>query len=461
MTELDEALRLARVLNRERKPLEKNDAYFEGEQPLRFIAPALEQQLGYRLSPVVINLGRHAVEAYENRFDIEGFRYEGADSSDAELWQAWQANDGPYMSQQVHREGLALGRSYVLVGPGESDDDAPVMTAESPFDAIHEDDPRTHQVRHGIKRWTDPDKTRWMQYHHTNGWVTFYAKGREWVEDSREDDNGFNLCRLVPMPNDPRTLGRVRQGKFDQRLGRSVFHDVIPLMDALNKIASDMMVSAEFHALPRRWATGLSEDDFVDEESGEPLDTFSMIAGRMWGSGNKDAKFGQFPEAELTNFHETMKLLMQTAGKKLGLPAGYMTFATVNPPSADGIRAEEAQFVKRVERKLQLLGTKWERVQKLSLLTMGYPKSPEMDTLEVMWRNPATPTVSQKADAIVKLVTAKDNAGRSILPIEQAREDMGYTATQQDRMRDWDQNATGNSQLDAAMRSLDDSSGNG
>ncbi len=461
MTQLDEALRLSRILNRERKPLEKNDAYFEGEQPLKFLAPALQEQLGYRLSPVVINLGRYAVEAYDNRYDIEGFRYEGAESSDDELWQIYQANDGPYMSQQVHREGLALGRSYVTVGPGEDAGDAPVITAESAFDAIHEDNPRTHQVEHGIKRWTDLDKTKWMTFHHTDGWTTFRRKGSDWVEDESESDNGFKMCRLVPMPNDPRTLGRYRPGKFDQRLGRSVFHDVIPLLDALNKIASDMMVSAEFHALPRRWATGLKEGDFVDEATGQQMDTFSLIAGRLWGVENEKAQFGQFQEANLENFHNTMKLLMQVAGKKLGLPSGYMTFATVNPPSADGIRAEESQFVKRVERKLQLLGTKWERVQKLVLLTKGDTRTTEMDTIEVLWRDPATPTMAQKADAIVKLVGARDASGRSLLPIEQAREDMGYSATVQGRMRDWDLATQGDVQLEAAMRSLESAPSDG
>lgn len=460
MSQLDEALRLSRMLTRERRPLEKNDAYFEGEQPLRFLAPALEQQLGYRISPIVINLGRYAVDAYENRYDIEGFRYEGAESSDAELWQVYQANDGAYMSQQIHREGLALSRAYAIVGPGESAGDAPVITAESAFDAIHEDDPRTHQVKHGIKRWTDLDKTKWMTYYHSDGWTSFRQVAGSWEEDRAETENGFGVCRLVPMPNDPRTLGRVRAGKFDQRLGRSVFHDVIPLMDALNKIASDMMVSAEFHALPRRWATGLNSDDFVDEQ-GKQLETFSLIAGRMWGTEAKEAKFGQFPEAMLENFHNTMKLLMQTSGKKLGLPSGYMSFATTNPPSADGIRAEEAQFVKRVERKLQLLGTKWERVAKLVLLTLGYPKSNEMDTIEVLWRDPATPTMAQKADATVKLVQAKDGRGRSIVPIEQAREDLGYSAVEQSRMADWDFAAVQDPQLEAAMRSIESATGSG
>lgn len=74
MTDLDDALRLSRMLAREKKALDKNDAYFEGEQPLRFIAPVLEQELGFRLSPIVLNLALFAVDVYDNRLDIEGFR---------------------------------------------------------------------------------------------------------------------------------------------------------------------------------------------------------------------------------------------------------------------------------------------------------------------------------------------------------------------------------------------------
>lgn len=455
MTELDEALRLSRAINRQKPMLEKNDLYFEGEQPLKFLAPVLQQELGYRLSPIVLNLALFAVDVYDNRLDVEGFRIGRGAEADDELWDVWQENDGPDLSQQGHRESLALGRAYATVGPGESDDDAPVITLESAFDAIHEDDPRTKRVKHGVKRWTDLDKTRWMTFHHQNGWVTWRLERGTWIEDSREDDNGNNLCSLVPLMNDPRILGRNRPGKFDQRLGRSVFHPIVSPLDALNKLASDMMVSAEFHALPRRFATGLNEDDFVDE-TGEALDTYSMIAGRMWSTENKDAKFGQFPEASLSNFHESIKLIMQIVAMQLGIPADYLLFQGDNPPSADAIRASEAQLVKRAERKQRTLSTRWEQVQRLVLMNMGREDDARPKQIETIWRDPSTPTVAQKADAIMKLVTTKDNTGRSILPIEQARQDLGYTDIQQERMADWDANVTTDPQIEAASRALQD-----
>ncbi|WP_345750101.1 phage portal protein [Microbacterium rhizophilus] len=460
MTELDEAQRLSRILSRERRPLERFDAYYEGEQPLRFVSPVLERELGYRLSPIVLNLALFAVEVYENRLDIEGFRVGAGTESDDELWDAWQENEGPFVSQQVTQESLALGRGYAMVGPGEGDDDAPVLTIESPFDAIHEDDPRTKRVRHGIKRWTDPDKVRWMTYLHQEGTITWRQRRGDWIEDDSTEGNEQRLCALVPLMNDARVLGRHRPGKSDQRLGRPVFQPILSPLDALNKEASDMMVSSEFHALPRRWATGLDEDDFVGED-GKPLNTFSMIAGRMWGTESEKAKFGQFPEAALTNFHETIKLLMQIVAMQLGLPAHYLLFQGDNPPSADAIRSSEAQLVKRAERKQQAYGVRWEQVQRLMLMELGRAEDARPKNIETIWRDPSTPTIAQKADAIVKLVQAKDFSGRSILPIEQARQDLGYTPMQQERMRDWDQNTVLDAQIAASQRELEDAAAGG
>jgi hypothetical protein len=68
-------------------------------------------------------------------------------------------------------------------------------------------------------------------------------------------ENDVDLCALVPYVNQPRFLGRLRPGRADQRLGRSEFHDIIPIVDAINKMGTDMMVSGEFHAMPRRWAS--------------------------------------------------------------------------------------------------------------------------------------------------------------------------------------------------------------
>ena len=425
--------RLLKKLARERRFLTRYDDYFEGEQGLKYLAPEVREQIGTRLVDLLINLPRYTTDVYENRLDIRGWRFPGAESGDKDLWSVWQHNDGDMLAQQVHRDSLAISRSYVLVGEGDTD--MPLITAQSAFDAIHEDDPRTHNVRYGLTQWTEEDGSRWINVFHPDGRVTWVKKPKsnQWTADGKPEENTFGLPRLVPLINDPRILGRQVANRSDQRLGRSVFHDLLGPTEALNKILTDMMVSAEFHAMPRRWATGLAEDDFVGE-NGEALSTFEMIAGRIWGVSNKEAKFGQFPEANLDNFHSTAKLLVQFAFMMLGLPAHYLPFVGDNPASADAIRSSESQLVKRAERKQSVLSTRWERVQRLVLLTQGKADTDNVRQIETMWGDPATPTFAQKADGTVKLVQAKDSSGRSIITVDQAREDLGYTQGQRDRM---------------------------
>ena len=98
---------------------------------------------------------------------------------------------------------------------------------------------------------------------------------------------------------------------------------------------------------------------------------------------------------------------------------------------------------------------------RLALLNQGARETGDLAPIEVIWRDPSTPTISQKADAITKLVTTTDSAGRSIIPVEQAREDLGYGAGAQSRMADWDLSARQDPQLEAAMRSLENAPGSG
>ncbi|GCD37948.1 hypothetical protein OEIGOIKO_05758 [Streptomyces chrestomyceticus JCM 4735] len=56
-------------------------------------------------------------------------------------------------------------------------------------------------------------------------------------------------------------------------------------------------------------------------------------------------------------------------------------------------------------------------------------------SMETLWRDAATPTVAQRADAAVKLFTAK------VVPLRQTREDIGYTQAQIERMEEQDREA--------------------
>jgi hypothetical protein len=440
VAELDDTLKnLLTALDHSRAYLAKYDAYLENEQPIKFIAPALQEEFGERITALIINWPRLVTSAFEERLDVEGFRYAGNSSGDDALWEIWQANDLDEQSQQGHFESIGLSRAYVFVGAGESTDDAPVVTIESPMQVFARRDPRTRRVIEAVKRWDVGDITvrgsfeqHAMLYTEGRRCEYIFDGPRGWREAGPANDYDKSIMPVVPLVNQPRIL---------RPDGRSEFTDIVPLADAANKMATDMMVSGEYHAMPRRWASGLKESDFIDE-NGTQLNAWSRDAGTLWTTENIAAKFGQFTETDLAVFHNTIKLLGQLTAQLSGLPPHYTAFSggDANPTSADAIRSSESQLVKRAERKQTYLGGSWEQVQRLILRFQTGEWDPKARSLETIWRDPSTPTLAQKADAIVKLATPIQG-GRAIVPLEQARIDLGYTPEQRVRMAEMDREA--------------------
>lgn len=409
---------------RDRRKLLRYDAYYEGLQPLNFVAPELYSELNGSVVPLVLNWPRMGTDAYENRLDVEGFQFPGQAEASVELWELWNDNDLDELSQQAHLESLALGRSYVILGSNEDDPQTPLITVEHPLEAYASRDPRTRKVKGGIKLWRDDDKRDWVTLY-IPGSNRFYVKeGGKWTEDDGlRDDHGIDEPLIVPFVNRPRML---------RQAGVPEFFDVMTIADAANKMATDMMISAEFHAMPRRWVFGMSEEDFQDE-NGNALTTWQQIAGRLWATekGPKEVEAGQFPEADLSNFHNSLKLLAQLAAMQMALPPHYLAFTGDNPASADAIRSSEAQLVKRCERKQTVLGNAWARVMRLALLVKGETDlAAQARRLRTDWRDPATPTQAQKSDAVQKL-----SGGVPLLPREGAWDELGYGPERKDVLK--------------------------
>lgn len=430
--------------------LQALDRYYEGLQPLSYMHPQLVTEIGDQLRQVVINWPRLVVDSLEERLDVEGFRFAVPDSTAAEdeadeatadeLWRIWQANNLDEGSQQAHVDALVMRRSFMIVGSNPGDPSTPLITVESPLQVEVDYEPATRAVRAAMKRWYEvdpvtgairdekatiylPDRT--VHYAKTvpNGWSV-----------QSEDVHELGVVPVVPLVN---------RGRLLNPGGVSELADVIPLSDAACKVATDMMIAAEYHAMPRRYALGFDQEDFVDAD-GKPVSAWTQLAGRIWATAKNKrddgVEVGQFPEAALDNFHSTLNQLARTVAALAGLPPHFMGLSTDNPPSADAIRSSEIRLVKRAERRQRAWGGSYEQVMRLVLRFRDGAWDPRARSLETRWRDPAVPTFAQKADATVKLVAA------GILPVEMSWDVLGFTAVQQERMK-----AMQASALDRAM----------
>src|SRR3954468_16408131 len=132
------------------------DSYYEGTQPLSYLAPEIQAELSDRMRQLVINWPQLVVDALDERLDVEGFRYADSETTADDLWGVWQANDMDEGSQQAHVDALALKRSYAIVGTNEDAEANPIVTGGSALGVFAEGDPRTRQVMAAIKRWDEP-----------------------------------------------------------------------------------------------------------------------------------------------------------------------------------------------------------------------------------------------------------------------------------------------------------------
>lgn len=379
----------------DRAEFDRLDAYWKGRQPAAFLSRKSADALSGRLSRLSANFPRLVVESLVERLTVTGFRYADRTDADAGLWAVWNRCGMDDTAAQVHADALVYGRAFVAVWADSAG--RPTITAESPLQVTVKRDPVTREVVAALKRWRDGDVLFCALYtpatvttyrHAQAGAVAFPGTGWSTVGTV---DNPFGVVPVVPFVN---------RGRIIDAEGVSEMHDVLDLSDALNKTLADSMVTSEFFARPRRWATGLELDE---DEDGNVVNPFTNEEGRLWTSESPDTKFGQFDAASLTGYVDQTTMLLQLIGSLGGLPPHYMGLNGDQPPSADSIRSAEAPLVARATALQRTFGRSWALVAALAA-AVGSAVDPLALDVRALWASPETRTPAQQTDAAQKLV---------------------------------------------------------
>lgn len=411
--------RLSKELGAAQSKFSTADRYYDGMQVLEQLGLAIPEELMH--FTVVVNWPRVVVDATADRLDVKGFRLAGAEKADETLWRIWQANQMDEQDQMSKLDYLIYGRTYRCIGTNEDDPTTPLVTVESPRQIITERDVRTGKITSAVRN-----------YNVVNGQVssgTLYLpnstkhleldSGRWVVVD--EDEHGLGVVPVVPSFRRRRTA--IPEGRTLQ--GVSAMEDVIPITDAAARNLTNAQVAQETHAVPARGVIGATKGDFMDE-SGQPLPQWAAYFGSVWALGNKDAKTFQFDSSDMQNFERMSDLYARLASGVSALPPNYFGLAADDAASADAIRSREARHVKVAERDQVTLGNGAEEVMRIAMRIRDGSFDPELRNIETLWYDAGTPTVAARADAVVKLHTATDAKGRSLLPAEMAYEELGW-----------------------------------
>lgn len=415
---------LSEKLSAANREYDRVDRYYSGEQPLAFMAPEIRAQVGARLTPLVINWPEVIVDSVARRLSVEGFRLGQGGSTDDELWRIWTANEMPGESHLAHIDTLVHGAAYLAVWGNPEDESTPTISVESAHQVAVEYDAVGSTVRAALKRWVDGGRS----------YATLYLRDRivRYVSTDLSVDGlapRYVVDQILPNP-----LGAVpivpivNKGRLLNRAGRSELASIAPIADGINKLATDLLVTAEFYTTPRRYATGIQLP-----QSGPDLERLQAEAVAYWDQATKGktwlagqgVNFGQFTEANLDGFIAGINMLTASLAAIGGLPPDDLGLSTTNPASAEARRAAETTLILRAKEKQTAWGAAYVRAMRLAVAArdgVALADLPqELNRMQVAWREPATPAIAQAMDAAVKGVES------GVYDVEAAQEIVGMS----------------------------------
>ena len=409
--------RLNGVAVRQQGPMTQLERYYDGQQRLKHIGWIAPDEL-LRQFQTVVNVPRVAVDEPVRRQSLKAFQRSNAVGADPALREAWEANNLDSQAPLCHKDARIFGRTFVSVGSNPDDPGHPLIQVENPREFSVVVDQRRRRIKAALRSWRDdvehvrratlylPDRTLWL-VNGPDGWV---------IDDV--DEHRLGAVPVVMF------LNKARAGRWD---GTSEMTDVLGLTDGIARLITNMQIGAESHSLPDKWAIGVSRGDFVGDD-GKPLPTWETYFTAIKATANQNAKFGQFTASSLDNFHASVNNMLAWCASVLGLPTRYAGQQSVNPAAEGAIRADESRLVKNVEGMNANDGDAWAWVMALyeRFRTGEWLQSNEVRTL---WENPATPTLSERADAMMKLNS------QGLISREGVWDELGWDEARKDRER--------------------------
>jgi hypothetical protein len=401
---------LARLYER-RTRLETYEAYYDGVHRLAFATDKFREAFGNLFSAFADNWCDLVVDASVERIGVEGFRFGErstasrlAPAADSKAWELWQANGLDAEADLAHLDAVKLGETYILVTPGDPGEEYPRVQIEHPAQAVVEVNPARPRERvAGLRVWLDepagvqtcvlyrPEAVYWW----ARPAATAAKASGGW--EPVADETGRNPLGVVPL------LALRNNPQLRDHAGRSDLARVIPIQDAINKLATDMLVASEFAAFRQRWATGIEVP--TDGPDGKPPANFLAAVSRAWAVEDKDVRFGEFEASDLSNYVSAVEALIQHVAAQTRTPPHYLLGSSGNFPSGESLKATETGLVAKVRRKHRLFGETWEEAMRLAFAIMGDTTRAEAQDAETIWRDPESRSEGERTDALVKMST--------------------------------------------------------
>lgn len=414
-TPLDWIEWLSGKLGLQKYRIKKYQTYYDSEETtLAFAQEKFKEEFGGLFYDWRDNFCSLVVDSLSERLRINGFRMTEDADADTDARDIWQRNFLDSESNAAHIDAMVGGVSYLVVWADEEGE--PTITPESGHDVVVQYKPGSRRVIDAaFKRYYDDWGTEFSTLWTPNAvYQSNIGPGRNSWSNPIRKKNPLGVVPVIPLVNRARLK---RHEPFSE------LAPIIPLQQAITKIAGDAIVASEFAAYPQRLITGI---ELPEDADGQAIAPIRSAIDRLLMFEDENVNFGQFQSADLGNYCKLIDLFVQHISTVSRTPPHYFLVGGANFPSGEALAAAEAGLVAKARERMLYFGESWERAMRLAFKIKGDARA-EAFNAETIWADPEYRSDSQRVDALVKL-----NQGLTV-PKRQLWEDYGYTPQQIDR----------------------------
>lgn len=405
--------------------------YYDGKHRLAFASEKLGSAFGKLFKAFADNLMPTVVETVKDRLKLDGFTVPGPRRNDGtiqtqsqpEIDEIWRRNRLLVRANQVHLDSLIEGDSYVVVWPDATENDFPTFYPNNAREmVIGYDIEKPGYIVRAAKCWEVGPKDK-KQYR-----LTLYFRDRIEKYITRNTTYGLPELAVAFIPHVPpgetwpiiNRYDKVPVFHFGNRVsigmpGCSELKEAILVQDALNKSIADMLVAGEFYGVPQRYVTGLEDEAVIKEAERR----FKLIAGGLWGTSDKDAKFGEFPASDISKFILVSETFRKEIARVSRTPLHFFAMEGTLP-SGESMKTAEAPLLSKVTDRQESWGAVWSDAMRFALQIANFGDfEPQPKWIDTTPRND-TETIQNAATKVTQLQ----------IPYEQVWRELGYTEEQ-------------------------------
>lgn len=399
--------------------------YYDAKQTVRHLGIAIPPQL--QTVETVIGWPAKAVNALDNRTELDGFVVPGGSWSDFGLDVIWDDNRLALEASQAHVSAFKYAVTFVAVLAGDGDEPAVVVRPLSAMSSSARWDSVRRRVSDALSVTGVDDAGVVSEFilFTSEAVVTCTREASLWKVDRRPHQLGRAPVAVLPYKPD-----------LEHPFGKSrISRAVMSITDRAVRSLLRMEVSAEFYSAPQRYVLGADEEAFVGPD-GEPRTGWEVTVGKLLALGvndeDKNPTVGQFPQMTMQPHMDMVRSDAALFAGETGIPVASLGIIHDNPSSDAAMHTAYLDLNKDAERAHVPFGMGWVDAMKMAVMIRDNLSAvPDgMRLMRAKFRDPSTPTRQAAAAAAVQEASVLPWITESEVFLER----LGYDQTEIERL---------------------------